>query len=357
MLVLYGATGYTGRLVAHELATAGDEFVLSGRDRTKLDALAAELEDTNAVRPDVRVADATDPAALRSAFDGASAVISAAGPFSRFGLGVVAAAVDAGAHYCDTTGEPAFQLAVEDRFAAAPVTVVPACGFDYVPHDLAAAAAVAALDGDVDRVETALSVESFGTSRGTKASALGAVADPMLEWTGGSWQPARAGADVRTFAFGDRDAPAVLYPGGDAVQIRLHTGARTIRTWFVLPGRSVGVARVVAAGMRRGSLLSHGPLRAGLERLVDRAEEGPSDDRRRAARFAVLAEATGPGGTRRAMSTGTDVYGLTAVVVARIGRLLADDGGVPRGVRAPADVVGDPFAFAADCGFRLDLVD
>lgn len=356
MLVLYGATGYTGRLVAHELASAGGDFAIAGRDRAKLDALAAEISRDHTVEPEVRVADAADPAALRGAFEGASSVISAAGPFSRFGLGVVAAAVDAGAHYCDTTGEPAFQIAVEDRFAAAPVAVVPACGFDYVPHDLAAAVAVAALDGDVDRVDTALSVESFGTSRGTKASALGAVADPMLEWTGGSWQPARAGAAVRTFGFGDRDAPAVLYPGGDAVQIRLHTRARTIRSWFVLPGRSVGVARVVAGGMRRGSLLSHGPLRNALERLVDRAEEGPSEERRRAARFAVLAEATGPAGTRRALSTGTDVYGLTAVLVARIGRILAD-GDVPVGVRAPADVVGDPVAFARDCGFSLELLD
>lgn len=168
MIVLYGASGYTGRLTAAELSAHGAEFVVAGRDRAKLDSVAGGLG--SATRPEVRVADATDPGSLARMLDGADVVVSTVGPFERLGMPVVDAAVAAGVAYCDSTGEPGFMRRVARRHGSAAVPVVPACGFDYVPHDLAAAVAVDGL-AEVDSVETLLAPRRFATSRGTKASA------------------------------------------------------------------------------------------------------------------------------------------------------------------------------------------
>src|SRR4051812_43625221 len=116
MIAVYGATGYTGRLVAQELARRGLEARLCGRDPAKLKAVARSLPDAG---PEVRCAAIDDPRALRKAFAGASVVLSCAGPFTWYGAPVIEAAVDAGASYCDTTGEQPYMRRVFATFADA----------------------------------------------------------------------------------------------------------------------------------------------------------------------------------------------------------------------------------------------
>src|SRR5918995_6578969 len=101
-IAVYGATGYTGRLVAEELQRRGAEFVLAGRSAEKLETLAARLGG------EVRTAAVTldDAAGLRALLEPCAAVIACAGPFTAHGEPVVAAAAEAGTHYLDTTGEP-----------------------------------------------------------------------------------------------------------------------------------------------------------------------------------------------------------------------------------------------------------
>jgi short subunit dehydrogenase-like uncharacterized protein len=101
-IVLYGATGYTGRLVADELARRGLDHVLSGRDPDKL----AELADTRGAA--ALPASLDDPASLRALLQDASAVINCAGPFTVAGDALVRAAIDTRTHYVDSTGEQSF---------------------------------------------------------------------------------------------------------------------------------------------------------------------------------------------------------------------------------------------------------
>ena len=112
-LVLFGATGFTGSLVAEFLAAhapARLSWAIAGRDRAKLDQLAQRLRGLGgagaAVR--VRVADANEPESLRVLAGAARVVASTAGPFARLGIGLVEACVEQGSDYCDITGEPAF---------------------------------------------------------------------------------------------------------------------------------------------------------------------------------------------------------------------------------------------------------
>ncbi|MFI5897008.1 saccharopine dehydrogenase NADP-binding domain-containing protein [Actinoplanes sp. NPDC051513] len=112
-IAVYGASEYTGRLVAAELRRRGFDIVLSGRSAERLRQAAASLGLTGT---NVRAADAADPDALAAAFEGCAAVINCAGPFTAFGHTVVRAAIAAGCHYVDTSAEQEFVQSLFETF-------------------------------------------------------------------------------------------------------------------------------------------------------------------------------------------------------------------------------------------------
>src|SRR5207248_35148 len=232
--------------------------------------------------------------------DGADAVINTVGPFARYGLPVVDAAVDDGVAYVDSTGEFAFMTDVYLRFATAAVPVVPACGFDYIPGDLAASVAAADLlaDDPGDPVaEVAVSYEVSGglPSRGTVRSGVGAFATT----------PFRPRA--RRARFRDGDRMALEIPWGEQVTVPRHVRGADVATVVGLPGLAL-FAPLLGIGARVAKLAL--PLTAPL---VDRLPEGPSETLRRRARFTVVASARSAGGRERSvLCEGADPYGLTA---------------------------------------------
>jgi short subunit dehydrogenase-like uncharacterized protein len=146
-LVLFGATGFTGGLTADYLARhapAGLRWALVGRNRAKLEAVAARLAAANpeAPTPDLIVADAADPVALAKVAESTRVVITTVGPYALYGGALVAACAAAGTDYVDLTGEPEFvDRTWLDHHATAERTgarIVHCCGFDSIPHDLGA---------------------------------------------------------------------------------------------------------------------------------------------------------------------------------------------------------------------------
>ncbi len=186
-LVLFGATGFTGRLTARYLAGryGGESFAwgIAGRDPKKLDALHRELValDQSAERVVKIQADLGNPQSLRAMASRARVVATTAGPFARFGEPVLAACVDEGADYTDITGEPDYVKMTMDRYderaKEAGVRVVSCCGFDSIPHDMGVYYTVKQLPSDVP-----ITVEGFvrargGMSGGTWTSAIEAFGD------------------------------------------------------------------------------------------------------------------------------------------------------------------------------------
>ena len=180
-IVVFGATGFTGKLTAQYLAGAlpeGASWALAGRNRAKLEAVAADLD--GAVAPELVEADVTDEASLRAVAESARVAITTVGPYLKHGDPLVAACAAAGTDYVDLTGEPEFVDRSYVRHHAAAVEsgarLVHACGFDSIPHDLGALFTVEQLPEGVP-----LKVEGFvragGTfSGGTYHSALGQFA-------------------------------------------------------------------------------------------------------------------------------------------------------------------------------------
>jgi short subunit dehydrogenase-like uncharacterized protein len=146
-LALFGATGFTGGLTADYLAAnapTGLRWALVGRNRAKLEAVAARLAAASpeAPAPDVLVADAADPAALAKVVGSTRVVITTVGPYALYGAPLVAACAAAGTDYVDLTGEPEFvdRMWLENHAAAerSGARIVHCCGFDSIPHDLGA---------------------------------------------------------------------------------------------------------------------------------------------------------------------------------------------------------------------------
>ena len=169
-LMIYGATGYTGRLVAAEATKSGVWPVLAGRSEERLRAVAGPLGlETRAVSLDT--ADL-----LAAALEDITVVLHCAGPFSRTALPMFEACLTAGAHYLDITGEVAVCEALAARDTAAReagIMVLPSAGFDVVPSDcLIADLAARCPGGRVVRLGVAT---HSGASRGTMRTILESV--------------------------------------------------------------------------------------------------------------------------------------------------------------------------------------
>src|ERR1700692_4275866 len=140
-IVLFGATGYTGTLTAEHLASQGVSAVLAGRDRRRLQELAARLGGDFSLA----IADVGDPGTMGALVEPGDVLVSTVGPFARYGEAAVRAAVERGASYLDSTGEPSFVRTVFDDFGPlaerAGVVLLTAFGYDCVPGHVVASLA------------------------------------------------------------------------------------------------------------------------------------------------------------------------------------------------------------------------
>lgn len=219
-LVLYGSTGFTGRLAVRYVAKQYQDTIrwaVAGRNRAKLEALAAE---EGAGYPDIIVADSTNEKSLQDMCAATKVVATTAGPFARYGTPVVKACVEAGCDYCDITGEAKWVRDMvadyDDAARSSGSRIVHLCGHDSVPWDISTLMLAKKLKQkgeDLARVdfydkiktspsggtlETAMGI-MFGEEKKAKAS-IAAVAlgfDPMLKPRPGTAGPSPCKTSIR----------------------------------------------------------------------------------------------------------------------------------------------------------------
>jgi short subunit dehydrogenase-like uncharacterized protein len=346
-IAVYGATGYTGRLVCAELASAGAEMVISGRNRRKLDDLASQLEG------EVTVTEATldDPAGLRALLGDSSVVIDCAGPFVLYGEPVLAAAVETGTHYLDTTGEQTYMEMAFDRYgeraAKAGVAVIPAMGFDYVPGDMIASLTAAGLD-ELDELALHYCWRGFTPSQGTARTTLEMISDPGVEWRDGSRRKAGGGVGRGSFDFPPPFGRQRMmrYPAGEQITVPRHVRTRKVTTSINASAFSSDVlARAFSAMVPPLALaMRSGALRRAAGAVISRLPEGPSPAQRKRGSWMIVCEAKRGELERRAVISGRDVYGLTAAAICKGAMIAADPGFEGRGALAPCQAF-DPKSF------------
>jgi short subunit dehydrogenase-like uncharacterized protein len=345
-IAVYGATGYTGRLVTAELAEAGAELVLSGRNRRKLDAQNTEGEVA------VREATLDGPASLRALLADCSAVVDCAGPFVRYGEPVLAAAVETRTHYLDTTGEQPYMKLAFDRYSSAAsdagVAVIPAMGFDYVPGDMIASLTAEGM-GELDEVTLHYCWQGFVPSQGTARTTLEIVSDPGVEWRDGIWQRAQGGVNRGTYEF---PAPVgrrgmIRYPAGEQITVPRHIPTRNVRTTINASAfASEKLAPLFAVMMRPAGLAMRTPLKRVAQAAVSRLPEGPTVEQRERMLSKIVCLAKRGDVQRMGVLSCRDVYGLTAAAIRQGAMIAAGPDFQGRGALAPSQAF-DPKDFLA----------
>lgn len=138
-LVIYGATGFTGRLAAQYLMTERCRdlrVAIAGRDEKKLKA----IQQSCAIKPEILIADSSQPESIKNMVKQTRVILNFAGPFSLYGEPVVAACAEYGVHYLDITGETPFIhdmiIRYQDAALASGACLIPFSGFDSIPADL-----------------------------------------------------------------------------------------------------------------------------------------------------------------------------------------------------------------------------
>ncbi len=378
-LVLFGATGFVGRLTAAHLAGAaepGVRIALGGRSLERLTALRRELPPAAADWPLV-VADTSDPASVQALAASTTAVATTVGPYVRYGLPLVTACAAAGTSYADLTGEVPFVRAsadaAHDLARSTGARITHACGFDSVPSDLAALLTASAARADATELtDTTLVLVSLsgGVSGGTIDS-LRVMVDEARRDAG----TRRLLGDPYALS-PDRAAEPSLGPERDVTPIGRQDGrwtglfvmapfnTRIVRRSNALQGWAYGrgfrYREVMAFGRGPlGPLLAAGttvgvagvglgmalpPTRALLDRVLPSPGDGPSERTRERGHFRTETTGTAADGARYRTTVamqGDPGYAATAVMLGQTGLGLAlDDLPGEGGVLTPATALG-----------------
>jgi short subunit dehydrogenase-like uncharacterized protein len=364
-LVVYGATGFVGRLLASYLSVAappGLRLALAARSRSRLEQVRGELPAAARDWPLVE-ADSTDAASLAALAASTRVLATTVGPYLRHGLPVVEACARAGTHYADLTGEVLFvRRAIDATDAVARDTgarIVHACGYDSIPSDLSVLllAERARADGagglhDVQLVATARGGVSGGTVDSVRAqfeelgrdtTARRVVGDPYAlspdrDAEPDTRQPRDAGPPSRT-PDGRWTAPFVMAPFNTRVVRR----SNALQDWaygrglrygevmgcgWGIPGAAAATA-ITAALAGFAAAMSLPPTRSLLDRVLPDPGSGPGEQTRARGWFRMEVDATTGSGRRyraTAAGQGDPGYAATAVMLGETVLGLALDG-------------------------------
>ena len=302
--LIYGANGYTGKLMAAEAARRGLQPVLAGRNAAALNALGTELG------LPVRVFDLKDPTALSVGLEGVSLVLHCAGPFSATCAPMLEGCLAAGAHYLDITGEIsvfAHCHAQDARAKAKGIVVLPGAGFDVVPTDCVAALLKRELP---DATTLTLGFEAGGgASPGTTKTGVEGLAKGGQVRRNGQLVSVPLAYKSRTFSLDGRPRTAMTIPWGDLYTAFVSTGIPDIETYLVAPPRAIASAR--RANWFRPLLGLPAVVRF-LQRRIESRVQGPSAEKRAATRSRIWGEVRNARGEQRAAEIDTpNGYDLT----------------------------------------------
>jgi short subunit dehydrogenase-like uncharacterized protein len=388
-IILWGATGFTGRLVAEQLARrcgVGKDlrWALAGRSAEKLAAVRNGLTsiDSGARELPLLLGDSTDRASLDAIVSSARTVVSTVGPYALHGRSLVASCVENGTDYCDLTGETHFVRAMIDahhvRGRETGARIVHCCGFDSIPSDLGVLVlqtfAREQYGKPLDEVKFFMGEASGGLSGGTAASALNVFAeashdpairrilanpyaldpdrsergpdgpDPMgvgwnedlRAWTGPFLMAAINTRIVR------RSNALLGYPWGkDFRYSEVASFGPGAKGWLRAASFTAGFAGFAA-------FASLGPTRALLAKSLPAPGEGPSQERRERGFFVVRLVGKGTGTKGEPITLFAEIraqgdpgYGATAKMLSEAALCLSkDDLQVAGGVLTPASCMG-----------------
>lgn len=345
--MIYGANGYTGRLLAEEAARRGHRPVLAGRSPDEVGDVA------RALGLPFRVFPLDHEEQLRTGLDGQELVLHAAGPFVRTAAPMIAACLETGTNYVDVTGEiPVFEhtFSRDQAARAAEVALISGGGFDVVPSDCL-------IRHVFDRLPDATALEldiSGGTNRspGTTLSVLDMLPRGGMVRRGGKLVPFPFGKGARRVAFSDKERTVVPIPWGD-----LETGWRStgIPDITVSMDLGPGMDRVLRwAGPLVQRLLAHDGLRSKVGQVIAGTTHGPTAEERRTGRCHFRARAINARGAEALSFLETpEAYQLTIFTALRLVERILEER--PVGALTPSQAFGADLILEIPGVERIDV--
>lgn len=375
-LVIYGATGFTGALVAEYLhqTQSGLSWAIAGRSQSKLDLLKDRI---NAPDLETIVADSESPDDMRRLVTSTRVVISTVGPYARFGTPLVEACAAEGTHYCDLTGEPQWMASIFERVSPLAeetgARLIHCCGFDSIPSDLGVFVAQQSMMNKhglfATKVSGRMGKSKGAVSGGTVASMLlaveQAVSDPIARKVlndpyglyPSELSPGSDGPDQRGVRwddhFGSWTGPFVMAAINSKVVRRSNALASLVYgadfsydESLLVDNRRSGL--LMAGGMSIGmAALAIPPLRRLISKRLPQPGEGPSMSERENGFFEFFVHAHHPTDSEKDVRICVNGkrdpgYGATSRMLAQAGLSLAfDDLDVEGGIWTPASALGN----------------
>jgi short subunit dehydrogenase-like uncharacterized protein len=346
-LLIYGAYGYSGRLIVAAALRRGLKPIVAGRDTARTAALGRELGLPH------RAFGLDDAATVRKELGNVAVVLNCAGPFSQTATALVSACMECGAHYLDITGECAVfeEIAGRDtELTAAGVMAMPGVGMDVVPSDCLALYLKQKLSG-ATRLE--LCIRALGQlSRGTANTFVEGLGKPNLVRVCGRRVARPAGRDSRVVTLAGERIDLVGLPWGDIATAWRSTGIPDISAFMTLPSGAPPLLRLAARTRR---VWQTAAVQRVLKRFVQRLPEGPDEMARSRGHADFVGTVTDADGRSvRAHLRTPEGYALTAETSSEIARRVLA-GEVQPGFRTPAMVFGADFILGFPGVTRTDL--
>jgi short subunit dehydrogenase-like uncharacterized protein len=328
--LLYGATGFTGGLIAREARARGHNVILAGRDQARLEALAQQLGTS------FRVFDMGQRDTIDRGLTGVRLVLNCAGPFSLTASTLAQACLRTGAHYLDIAGEIAdhrILQRLDERARETGVMLLPGVGFGILPSDCLA---FFLKERQPDAVTLTLAFcAGTSASHGTLATLMESLQQSGFVRRAGQLVAAEPASESRSIDFGPGgEKRAVLFPWrADVLSAGLSTGIPHIQSYAAVPV----ILRFI---LKNRALFQSGFLHSLLQGWVARVPDGPKAALRGKRKSWLYGEVVNEVGARvRAVVEGPDPYDFTVLAaMAAVERGLAGD--VPEGFTTPAQLLG-----------------
>lgn len=332
--MIYGATGYTGKLVARTAKAQGLNPLLAGRNEARLKSIAAQHGfEYQAIALD-------EPEVLDAGLSQVGTVLHIAGPFSQTSKPMVDACIRTGTHYLDITGEiDVFEAcaARDEEAKKAGVMLMPGVGFDVVPSDCLAAHMKARMP---DARELTLGIAGLSNmSHGTAKTGIESIGKGTRIRRDGKIISAKK-TPRREIDFGHGAKASIAVGWGDVSTAWHSTKIPDITVYFESNPQFEQMAKM---GRIARWVMSMGPMQRALKKRIEQQPEGPSDAERAEGYAVLYGEAVGPNGERVQSRLSTpEGYTLTAMTGLEIVRRVLAGEAKP-GYQTPSSVFGPDF--------------
>ncbi len=333
-ILLYGANGYSAKLILEKLIAKNVNPVLAGRNKDEISALAKKHQLA------YRIFDLNDLENIKNNLEDINTILNCAGPFSKTAKPLIDACLQNKRNYLDITGEvEIFKYAWSKNTVAIQneITIMPGIGFDVVPTDCMAKLLTDEMQ-DAEKIQLAIAIKNGKISRGTFKSSLENISESVFFRENGEMKNIPFGEKNLNINFVDFKSSATAIPWADAYNAYFSTGIKNIEIYLAIP-------EIISSNVKFfAKILSNEIFKNLLTKIIDAFIVGPDEVSRRKSLSYIWGRAVNKVGNEiEHVFVYPDGYEFTALAASVIAILILNGKG-KAGTQTPALNFGNKFS-------------